>query len=41
MCISKIKSFFKRTNAKAKVEGTKPAVETVKKETPETAEKKS
>ncbi len=41
MCINKIKSFFRGTKAKAKVEEPKPAAEVVKKEAPEAPEKKS
>ncbi len=35
MCINKIKSFFRGTKAKAKVEEPKPTVEAAKKEAPE------
>ncbi len=38
---NKIKSFFRRTKAEAKVEEPKPTVEAVKKEAPATPEKKS
>jgi hypothetical protein len=39
--IDKIKSFFRRTKAKTKVEEPKPTAEAAKKEAPQTPEKKN